>query len=307
MRIAILGATSMLAADFVSLSLDRDSSSKFTLFARRPEQIVPAMHMRGVTNVPPCLPLDEFSTASWDAIINFIGVGDPARAAAMGAEILQVTQFWDRRVLDYVERNPACRYIFTSSGAAFGGAAADVVGPESAASFEINGLQPSAYYGIAKFYSEATHRAFPDHSIIDVRIFNYLSRFADLTHRFLINEIIGAVRDGRTLKVTAGEMCRDYLGREDLTRLLVACLQAPPGYNGAIDAYSLAPTSKAEILNLFVERFGLTYEVAGNAFDATGVKSRYFSENREAATLGYLPSATSLETIERVADAVLNN
>lgn len=295
----------MLAADFISLALERNSEAQFALFARRPAQIQDALRVRGIEQSPPCISLDEFSSDTWDAIVNFIGVGDPAHAAGMRADILRITLDWDRRVLDYINKNPACRYIFMSSGAAFGTSASDVITADTQAHFAVNDLTSSSFYGIAKFYSEATHRAHPDQSIIDIRIFNYLSKFADLKHRFFINEVIAAVRDSRCLEVVPGDMQRDYLGREDFASLLGVCLRAPAGYNGAIDAYSLAPTSKSEILDLFKRRFGLSYDVTGDALNATGIKSRYFSKNHAAAMLGYEPRSSSLQTVERVARDIL--
>lgn len=305
MRIAILGATSMLAADFVALNLRARTLHRFTLFARDPARAQAALTARGVDVLQDCRPLAAFPDGRWDAVINFVGVGDPARAAAMGAEILGITREWDDRVLAHVDADPECRYIFLSSGAAFGAAVAMPLAHETTAQFHLNSLPPWAYYGIAKFYAEAGHRARSDRSIIDIRIFNYLSGQADLTHRFLVTEAIAAIRNGRVLGVDANDMWRDYLGEADFAGLVTACLDAPAGYNGAVDAYSREPVSKAQLLDFLRERFGLAVEVSGGGIDATGAKSRYFSLNRAAAALGYQPQAGSLDTIEAVARYIL--
>jgi len=306
MRLAILGATSMLAADFVAHSLAQGASHEFALFARTPDRIRAAMADREITAVPPCGPLKSFAEGSWDAIVNFVGVGDPARAVEMGASILAITREWDDRVLAYLEAHPDCRYIFLSSGAAFAEGVSEPVDRDTRASFPINALPPTAFYGIAKFYAEAVHRARPARSIIDIRVFNYLSAQADLAHRFLVTEAITAIRDGRVLKVDAHDMWRDYLGVEDFAALLNACLAAPSGYNGPVDAYSLSPISKQQMLELLRDQFGLMFEVAGGGVDATGRKSNYFSRNRVAEALGYRPSSDSAETIRLVSQQILS-
>lgn len=305
MRIAILGATSMLAADFVAFSLKRQAPYSLTLFARDPDRIREAIARRTASALPDCQPLEAFADGHWDAIVNFVGVGDPARAVAMGADILRVTRLWDDRVLAYLDTHPGCRYVFLSSGAAFGVTGSDSLDLTTSARFAVNDLQPRAYYGISKFYAEAVHRSQADRSIIDIRIFNYISEFADLNHRFLINEMIAAVRDGRPLSVDPNDMWRDYLGTEDFAALMAACLDAPPGFNAAVDAYSRGPISKMEMLALFRDEFGLVFQVSGGGIDATGVKSNYYSRNRLAETLGYRPRSGSTDTLKSVAHRIL--
>lgn len=295
----------MLAADYVAVSLENRTPHALTLFARDPKRAHIAQRQRGISAVPDCHPLDAFDEERWDAIINFVGVGDPARAVAMGADILGVTSEWDSRVLAYLDGHAQCRYIFLSSGAAFGEGVGQAVDEETRATFAINALPSSSYYGIAKFYAEALHRARTDRSIIDIRVFNYLSDQADLDHRFLITEAIAAIRDDRTLSVDAREMWRDYLGQEDFAALVDACLGAPAGYNGAVDGYSRAPISKTNILALLHDKFTLRFHIAGGGIDATGTKSNYYSCNRVAGTLGYAPRFASSDTLESVTRRIL--
>lgn len=304
MRVAVLGATSMLAADFVAFGLGTGAPYRFSLFARDPARARAALATRGVSAAD-CRPLDAFEDGEWDAVLNFVGVGDPARAVAMGASILEVTRAWDDRVLGYLDARPACRYLFLGSGAAFGTRIVGPIGPETRACFDANALPSSAWYGVSKFYAEAVHRARPERSIIDLRVFNYLSPSADLSHRFLVNEMIAAVRDDRVLSVAPGDMRRDYLGQEDFAALVAACLRAPAGYNGAVDAYTRSSISKAEMLDLFRGRFGLRYEVTSGGIDATGAKSDYYSVNRAAEALGYRPRHGSADVLAAVAAEIL--
>lgn len=305
MRIAILGATSMLAADYVATVLENGSAGQFTLFARDPARAHEAMVRRHVAVPPRCQPLDRFGAGDWDAVINFIGVGDPARAVRMGADILRLTRRWDEAVLDYIEDRPHCRYLFLSSGAAFGENVAAPLDRATRAAFPINDLTPAHWYGIAKFYAEAVHRAVSDRSIIDIRIFNYVSEYVDLGHRFLISEVLRAVVEQDVLSVDPRDMQRDYLGRQDFARLIAACLAAPDGTNRAVDAHSRAPISKRDLLDLFHDRFGLRYEVTGGGIDATGRKSAYFSRSGAAAELGFEPRHSSADTLIDVAAKIL--
>lgn len=291
----------MLAADYVATALQDGSVHEFTLFARNPRRAAEAMTSRGVTVVPECLPLDQFGCAQWDAVINFIGVGDPARAVLIGADILRLTQHWDEKVLAYLEDHPFCRYIFLSSGAVFGENVSSPSQDMTRAKFPINNLQPSHWYGISKFYAEALHRATPNQSIVDVRVFNYVSEFVDLTHRFLISEVLRAVKKNEIISVSAADIRRDYLSRQDFTRLINVCLAAPEGINAAVDAYSISPISKFELLALFKENFNLQYNILGGGIDATGVKSAYYSRNTIAAEFGFVPRHTSAETLLSVA------
>lgn len=305
MRVAILGATSMLAADYVATAIESGSSERFVLFARDPARASGEMARRHVALPPPCRSLDRFAEGEWDAVINFIGVGDPARAVRMGADILRLTRQWDEAVLAYLADRPQCRYVFLSSGAAFGENVSTPVDGSSRTVFPINALTPSHWYGIAKFYAETLHRATPDRSIIDLRIFNYASEYIDLGHRFLISEVLRTLVEDSILSVDPRDMRRDYLGRQDFARLMGACLAAPTGTNQAIDAHSLAPISKQELLDVFHDRFGLRYEVRGGGIDATGQKSAYFSHNSTAADLGFVPRYTSADTLIAVATKLL--
>ena len=69
-RIAILGATSQIARDFVSLASARHT---FSLYARRPDA------MGGVK----ALDFSEFGKTPQDVVINFVGAGDHARVKQM--------------------------------------------------------------------------------------------------------------------------------------------------------------------------------------------------------------------------------
>ena len=120
MRIAIFGATSQIAKDLV-LSFAAQSGHELVLYARRLEVVSRWLKSSGLAGQYAVADFAAFNAdAHFDAILNFVGVGNPAQAAAMGASIFDVTLKYDEMALDYVRQHPNCRYIFLSSGAAYG-------------------------------------------------------------------------------------------------------------------------------------------------------------------------------------------
>jgi len=201
-------------------------------------------------------------------------------------------------VLDYLKTHPACRYLFLSSGAAYGSSFNEPANRDTVAAVAINNLAPHEWYGVAKLYAECRHRAYPELPIIDIRVFNYFSRTQDIAARFLITDILRALRDKTVLKTSPDYIVRDFLHPSDFYGLVSALLAAPPA-NAAVDCYSRAPIDKPTLLAAMQEKFGLQYEITGAAagVNATGGKPHYYSLNTRAANFGYQPGLTSLEGI----------
>lgn len=302
MRIALLGASSQIARDLAPL-FARETDVELARFVRDLDADAAWRQITGAAHVPAASPLAGFNTAGgFDAIINFIGAGDPARAAALGKEIFAVTRQYDELVMSYLQRYPSCRYLFLSSGAAYGADfehPADVTTP---AAFPINDLGPQHWYGLAKFHAECLHRASPELAIADLRVFSYISRSLDINGRFLVADIARALTSGQTLATSRQDIMRDYICPDDLFALMRCVLAAPPA-NTAIDCYSLAPVGKMQLLEHLAARFGLRHALIDSpaGINATGLKPKYFSNHRKAAQFGYAPRFDSLTA---VADAI---
>jgi hypothetical protein len=104
-RIAILGATSQIAKDMIVL-MSSARPSALELYARRPADLVAWLQQLGLDALHVVRDLAEFESAdAYDAIVNFIGVGDPAAAQKMGASILEITQWYDQSVLLHLQAN----------------------------------------------------------------------------------------------------------------------------------------------------------------------------------------------------------
>lgn len=296
MRLAILGATSQIATDLV-LSFAAQSSHDLVLYARRPEVVSQWLTSRGLVGRYAFADFTAFSADEhFDAILNFVGVGNPAQAAAMGASIFDITLKYDEMAMHYVRQHPECRYLFLSSGAAYGASFDVPVNENTKAVIAINNLQPTDWYAVAKLHAECRHRALPQLPIIDIRVFNYFSCTQNISARFLITDMLRAIRENVVLKISSEYIVRDYLHPSDFYKLISALLCSPAA-NAAVDCYSRAPVDKPNLLTVFEREFGLKYEItqASNSVNATGNKPYYYSLNTRAANFGYQPALTSLE------------
>lgn len=307
MRIAILGATSQIAKDLV-LSFSSQTDHELALFARRPEAVMQWLVHVGLVGRHAVAGFDGFNASTqFDAILNFVGVGDPAQSAAMGASIFDITLQYDQLALDYLRDHPSCRYIFLSSGAAYGSCFDAPVNLSTRAVIPINQIQFQDWYGVAKLHAECRHRAQPHLPIVDVRVFNYFSRTQDMSARYLITDMLRAIRERTILKTSPDYIVRDFLHPSDFFRLIHELLCAPAA-NAVVDCYTRAPIDKPTLLAAMQDKFGLRYECGDMAasVNATGGKSYYYSLNRRAADFGYRPRLTSWEGVLMEATAILS-
>ncbi len=305
-NIAILGATSQIARDLI-VSFATDDDQSLHLFARRPAAVEQWLETVGLPNRYPVDDFSRFGEQTFDAIINCVGVGNPAEAIRMGNAVLEITWRFDTLVIDYLSTHPACRYLFLSSGAAYGSHFMEPATRETRAVIPINALSAQDLYGVAKLHAECRHRSHPEWAIVDIRIFNYFSHTQDLSARFFMTDILRAIRDKERLSTSPDYIVRDFLHPSDWYQLVQAILSAPPT-NAVLDGYSLAPIDKPSLLAAMQETFGLRYQIIGqraNVPIATGVKPYYYSLNTRAADFGYQPRLTSLEGIMRESEKIL--
>jgi len=306
MKIAILGATSQIARDLI-VSFAAVGDKQLHLFARRPDEVNRWLIFAGLAGRYQVADFPDFAKQEFDAVINFVGVSNPAQAVVMGNSIFDVTLRFDGMVLEYLKHHPTCRYQFLSSGAAYGSSFIEPVTENTPAIVPINDLTPHEWYGVAKLHAESRHRAHPELAIFDIRVFNYFSHTQDIAARFLITDILRAIRDKTVLKTSSDYIVRDFLHPTDFYRLVSALLYTP-STNAVVDCYSRAPIDKPTLLAAMQEKFGLQYEIteATACVNATGSKPHYYSLNRRAADFGYQPRLNSLEGILQESEKILN-
>ena len=300
MRIAILGATSQIAQDFVCTA-GSDPELEFFLYSRRPAANAKWLDDQFLANLAYVGDFSEFEKTAkhYDAIINFVGSGNPAQTERIGAAIMDVTYKFDGLAIQYLKNHPDSRYIFFSSGAVYGGGFASPADDQTNAVLPINHLGAQDWYGVAKMYAEARHRALSDLHIVDLRVFNYFSYSADIEARFLITDTLLSIRDGKPLQTSLENIFRDYVGPHEIAQLIRKVLWAPPK-NAAVDCFTQEPIDKLSMLKRMQSEFGLRYDLVKHrtGLVATGNKLNYYSKSRKAANLfGYEPEATSLDVI----------
>ena len=111
MRIAIFGSTSWIAKDLIQ-SFAAQSRDELVLYARRPENVRQWLGSVGLSGKYSVFDFSVFRVGEQlDVILNFVGVGNPAKAALMGASIFGVTLKYEELALDYVRENLRRRYI----------------------------------------------------------------------------------------------------------------------------------------------------------------------------------------------------
>jgi nucleoside-diphosphate-sugar epimerase len=309
MRIAIFGATSEIAKDLI-LSFAAKCNHELVLYARRPDAVKNWLSTLGLHERYNVATFNAFrATEHFDAVLNFVGVGNPAQAAAMGASIFEVTLQYDELALNYVRQHSNCRYIFLSSGAVYGSNFEEPVDENAKATVAINGLQPQDWYGAAKIHAECRHRSLLHLPIVDIRVFNYFSRTQDMSARFLIADVVRAIQFGEVFVTSAENIVRDYLGSQDFYQIIHKILQSDP-INTSVDCYTITPVDKFQMFETLKSKFGLLYTLADfdSRVNGTGNKKNYYSCNcRANSFFGYKPTLSSLENVVREAEFLLNH
>ena len=300
MRIAILGATSQIAQDLI-LSFSKNKSYNFSLFGRNVALLQKWINSENLSDKYQVQEYSEFGNhQKYDVIINFVGIGDPVKAKKMGSDIFQITEQYDNMALDYIKQHKETRYIFLSSGAVYGGSYQEPANENTVATVDINNLESTDWYAISKLYAEARHRSLSELSIVNVRVFNYFSHTQDMDTRFLITDIVRAIKNKEVFKTLADNVIRDFITPPDFYRLIQAIIDFKP-INTALDCYTKSPISKFDLLNELKDEFGLKYEIDKgiDIINATGGKINYYSTNKKAKKINYTPIRKSLAGIVR--------
>ena len=256
MNIAILGATSQIAQDLI-LSFSNHKDYDLFLFGRNINLLQKWINRENLNDKYSAQEYAFFNNSqSYDAIINFVGIGDPIKAQKMGSDIFKVTEQYDDMTLEYLKQHKETKYIFMSSGAVYGGSYQKPVNENTVATVDINNLKSTDWYAISKLYAEAKHRSMPELSIVDVRVFNYFSHTQDINARFLITDILRAIKNKKVFKTSAENIVRDFITPPDFYNLVQAIIDYEPT-NTALDCYTKSPVSKLDLLEELKSEFSL--------------------------------------------------
>lgn len=306
MKIAIFGASSYIAKDLI-YSFSSNETVSLDLFGRQTEEISNWLKVNSLDNNYCALNYSEFSDlTSYDAIINFVGVGNPAQAIKMGAFIFDVTCQFDQIALDYLQQHPDTKYIFLSSGAVYGTNFVEPVNSGSFSCIDINTSLSNDWYSKAKLYTEIRHRSKPKFNIVDLRVFNYFSSSMNISTSYFICDVLRHIMNQEVLQTSQDNIYRDYLHLADFYQI-VNCILATDKINMALDCYSKAPIDKITILEEMKEKFGLRYSFTSSntVYPSLNYKKNYYSLNKVAESIGYFPAMTSIECLLQEAEKLI--
>jgi len=295
-KIAVLGASGHIAKSLV-FNFSRNGWRNVHLFARSKEKVAAFLELTGCRRYK-IHQFDELERYNYRAVINCVGVCTPAKVKVAGGEIFSLTEAFDNMVLGYLRKRPLAKYINLSSGAVYGSSFPAKVNDASKVCISVNGIKPAEYYGIAKLYAEAKHRAIPELNIVDIRVFSYFSRFIDHEAGYFLTEVVKCLKSGKVFTTNRCDFMRDFISPEDLFTLVSLIIRGR-AFNGAIDAYSSSPVSKFRLLDFFERKYSLKYAFDGNCVfnGPTGEKSCYYSGSRKAASIGYKPRFSSMAAV----------
>lgn len=301
MKIGFFGANSNIARDLI-INFHKEVKNELYLFTRNAGILRRWMIKNQIDSRFEIYEYHQLNNQlKLDLLINFIGTANPAIAIDLGASILEITFKYDSLALQYLKKIPTCKYIFLSSGAAFGTTFNQPVDAGTNAIVPLNNITFQNWYSISKLYAEVRHRSMPELSIIDLRIFNYFSHRQDMDSSFLITEIVRAIRDKKLFITNLDEIIRDFIHPIDFYQLILKLVRQ--GHlNVALDCYSKQPVLKNELLTSMANKFGLMYKAidsCGYENSATGLKPFYYSVNKKAETYGYEPTYTSINGLHK--------
>lgn len=288
--IAVLGATGYVGSS-LGRALAAEHSRPLALFAR---DLAKLARLGWPADVG-LRPLDDFQARDFDLVINAIGAGDPKRVAAMGADILDITQTWDQRVL--TSMGPRTKYVFLSSGAIYGASFERPAQAESEIALPVNRLETVSPYLLSKLYAEARHRHARNQAILDLRVFSFADPAVVRCESFFLAELARAVVGKKPFVTSRKDMIRDYAGVRELTAL-IACWEEAGAPNRALDLYTQAPVAKGVLIEAARTRYGLEVLYRDDVWvSPTGAKAVYASSFHAAADLGYVPSRDALTVV----------
>jgi nucleoside-diphosphate-sugar epimerase len=298
MKVAIFGANSEIARDLI-LSNRAKGGHEFLLCTHRPQLLDHWLQTNEMYSL--CRVLDYANLvdiSDLDCIINFVGVGNPARLIELGKKIYDITIQYDNLAIDYIKVKPHCRYIYISSGVVYGTDFTRPAGIDTKAEFALNKIQIKDWYALSKIQCEFRHRSLDPLPIMDLRVFNYFSQNQNIEARYLITDIARAIRNDQKFQTSSVDIARDYIGPADFWKIINVMLMAPL-QNTTVDCYSRSPVRKVELLQAMSTHFGLKYflDDGVHGVDATGTKFNYFSTYSKAADLGYVPRYSALENV----------
>lgn len=304
MKIAIFGSTSNIAKDVIAY-FSQKNNLHLKLFSRRDKNFCINIQSEDRIQKFYTLNYDDFDRFDhYDAIINFIGIGTPTHENK--SSLVCVADYFDSIILDYLNQNKACKYIYISSGTVYGGNFSVPIQENFRdLDHEVIGKEISNY-AKSKLNCEIRHRENKFASIYDLRIFNYFSHRLNISPGLLMSDICRSIADKNTLIVNNINITRDYIDPDDFCILLEIILKTKIR-KMVIDCRSKKTIAKFELLELMKTRFGLNYEISNNGLSEKNnlIKKNYYSLMNNDHKLGFSPKYSSADSLIKEVNKVI--
>ena len=294
-KIAIFGSTGNIGKN-ISMYFSAENEFDLVLFGRNEKKVEKIMNK--IMNNSKYLfhNYNEFDNDNYDVVINCIGISDP-QIISKNNKILEITEKYDNKIIDYIKSKKDTKYVNFSSGAVYGQSFESPIKESSLCKLNINKLDQNNSYQISKINSELKHRKFNDLNIIDLRIFNFFSRFSDLKSNFLMSQISNALKHNKEFLTDKNNIVRDYIHPEDLFKIIKICIKKRK-INDSFDVKSKKPISKFQLLKIINKKYGLNYIIQNLEHSSpTGIKMKYYSKSKKIEHLGLFPKYTSINAI----------
>jgi nucleoside-diphosphate-sugar epimerase len=295
LKIAIMGATSHIAKGLL-YNLNSVRETKLYPYTTSPKKLAKFILDHNLL----CEVYEGYSgfnSNHYDMIINCVGMGATNSPRFDRRNYFSVLEPFDNMAISYVSIYPDCTYVCLGSGAIYGRLSTPA-NDTTTNSILVNHVTKEEHYSISRLYTEAKHRAHEDLKIVDLRIFSYFSRFADLSENYFLNQVIAHILQKKELVVTSDNILRDYLHPNDLISAIFQSKRLAG--NQAMDICSKKPVLKSQILDYMSNTYGLQYKIDDliGCNSASGVKLIYTSEGKAAQrSIKYEPIYTSMEAI----------
>lgn len=309
-KIAIFGSTSHIAKGLINNFLQSGEFS-LHLYTRSPDKVRSFLGAMGKSPDRDCVIHEgyrDFTKSPHGVVINCVGVGTLNKLRGDFTKYFTVTEEYDNLAIGYLCNScPDALYISFSSGAIYGRECSAPAEADTMNCIRVNQIIPEDYYFITRLNAEAKHRSFKNLKIVDLRLFSYFSRFIDLTDNYFIAEVLNCILNKKVLVTDNVNIIRDYVHPEDLFSIIRKCMDAGK-INEAFDVTSAKPVEKREILDYFSLEHGLKYKMSRSLghVSATGSKNIYCSNYNNAASIGYKPAFSSMDTIKQESRYILN-
>jgi len=300
-KIAVLGASGHVGKTLLH-EFASNTDIELHSFVRNTSKIIsdrwlPAAAQKNVFNI------NLFPAAEYDAVINCIGIGNTREIQEHPLDLFMLTEKYDNLVLSYLAEHTSCVAVNISSGAVYGTAFSSPASADKSTVFHMNNISGTDFYSMIKAYSEVKHRASPQYKIVDVRLFSYFSAYLDLETNYFMSDLVNSIMNHQKFSTNRENFIRDFIHPSDFAQLILAAIRN--GANTAVDAYSLSPISKYEILKFAENNYGVDIQYTGGFVSVTGEKSQYFSLYRMEDNIDYSPRYTSEETISEELKKIL--